>query len=54
MSRAPDTSFTCTVNGESRTARCAPLARLLGVLREDLRLTGSLDAWRRAHPEDAL
>ncbi len=41
MNGAPDTSFTFTVNGESRTARCAPLARLLDVLREDLRLTGS-------------
>jgi carbon-monoxide dehydrogenase small subunit len=31
----------CTVNGESQTLRAFPMARLLDVLREDLRLTGT-------------
>ena len=30
-----------TVNGERRSAEVAPLRRLLDVLREDLRLTGT-------------
>ena len=33
--------ITCTVNGEKRTLRAHPMARLLDVLREDLRLTGT-------------
>ncbi|HYE66701.1 MAG TPA: (2Fe-2S)-binding protein [Pyrinomonadaceae bacterium] len=32
---------TCTVNGESRTLHAYPMARLLDVLREQLRLTGT-------------
>lgn len=31
----------CTVNGEPRTLRAHPMARLLDVLREELRLTGT-------------
>src|SRR3954451_10557586 len=31
----------CTVNGEAREAHALPMARLLDVLREDLRLTGT-------------
>jgi carbon-monoxide dehydrogenase small subunit len=31
----------CTVNGESKTLRAYPMARLLDVLREELRLTGT-------------
>jgi carbon-monoxide dehydrogenase small subunit len=31
----------CTVNGVPRTARAYPMARLLDVLREELRLTGT-------------
>ncbi len=31
----------CTVNGEARTLDVPPMARLLDVLREDLRLTGT-------------
>jgi len=34
-------SIRCTVNGESVTLRAYPLARLLDVLREELRLTGT-------------
>ncbi|HEV2802062.1 MAG TPA: (2Fe-2S)-binding protein [Pyrinomonadaceae bacterium] len=33
--------LSCTVNGTSQTLRVHPLARLLDVLREDLRLTGT-------------
>ena len=33
--------LTCTVNGVPRTARAYPMARLLDVLREQLRLTGT-------------
>ena len=33
--------LTCTVNGVSRTARAYPMARLLDVLRDELRLTGT-------------
>jgi carbon-monoxide dehydrogenase small subunit len=33
--------LTCTVNGIPRTARAYPMARLLDVLREELRLTGT-------------
>lgn len=32
---------TCTVNGEQRSIEALPMARLLDVLREDLRLTGA-------------
>ena len=31
----------CTVNGEAKTLRVFPMARLLDVLREELRLTGT-------------
>ena len=31
----------CTVNGEQRTIRAYPMARLLDVLRQELRLTGT-------------
>ena len=31
----------CTVNGEARTLKVYPMARLLDVLREELRLTGT-------------
>ena len=41
----PDTSgkveINCTVNGTAKTLRAHPLARLLDVLREELRLTGT-------------
>jgi carbon-monoxide dehydrogenase small subunit len=33
--------FQCRVNGEQREASCPPMKRLLDVLREDLRLTGT-------------
>jgi carbon-monoxide dehydrogenase small subunit len=33
--------LTCTVNGVPRTARAYPMARLLDVLRDELRLTGT-------------
>lgn len=33
--------ITCTVNGESKTLNAYPMARLLDVLREELRLTGT-------------
>ncbi|HKQ53297.1 MAG TPA: (2Fe-2S)-binding protein [Pyrinomonadaceae bacterium] len=33
--------ITCTVNGEARTLNAHPMARLLDVLREELRLTGT-------------
>jgi carbon-monoxide dehydrogenase small subunit len=36
-----DIALTMTVNGTSRTAQVHPMARLLDVLREDLRLTGT-------------
>jgi aerobic carbon-monoxide dehydrogenase small subunit len=34
-------SVSCEVNGEKQTLNAAPMARLLDVLREDLKLTGS-------------
>lgn len=34
-------SISMTVNGATREARCHPMARLLDVLREDFRLTGT-------------
>ncbi len=34
-------SITCTVNGQQETLRVYPMARLLDVLREELRLTGT-------------
>ncbi len=34
-------SLTCTVNGQRQTLRVYPMARLLDVLREELRLTGT-------------
>jgi carbon-monoxide dehydrogenase small subunit len=41
----PDAShkieINCTVNGESKTLNAYPMARLLDVLREELRLTGT-------------
>ncbi len=37
----PDISLTLTVNGSTRTVEVHPLARLLDVLREDLKLTGT-------------
>jgi aerobic carbon-monoxide dehydrogenase small subunit len=41
----PDASrkveISCTVNGESKTVSAYPMARLLDVLREELRLTGT-------------
>lgn len=33
--------ITCKVNGETRRCKACPMARLLDVLREDLRLTGT-------------
>jgi len=33
--------ITCTVNGKNQTLRAYPMARLLDVLREELRLTGT-------------
>jgi aerobic carbon-monoxide dehydrogenase small subunit len=45
MAEAPDkidkVTVNITVNGESHTVRAWPMARLLDVLREDLRLTGT-------------
>jgi carbon-monoxide dehydrogenase small subunit len=35
------TAIRCTVNGEQRNIECPPMKRLLDVLREDLRLTGT-------------
>ncbi len=37
----PKVEVNCTVNGAEQTLRVHPLARLLDVLREDLRLTGT-------------
>ena len=37
----PDVAITCTVNGESVTLEGHPMARLLDVLRGQLRLTGT-------------
>jgi carbon-monoxide dehydrogenase small subunit len=37
----PQAEINCTVNGESKTLRAFPMARLLDVLREELRLTGT-------------
>jgi carbon-monoxide dehydrogenase small subunit len=37
----PQVEINCTVNGESKTLRAFPMARLLDVLREELRLTGT-------------
>ena len=34
-------TVTCTVNGQERTLRVYPMARLLDVLREELHLTGT-------------
>ena len=34
-------AINCTVNGEARTLHAYPMARLLDVLREELRLTGT-------------
>ncbi len=39
--RASKVEIACIVNGERRTLHAYPMARLLDVLREDLRLTGS-------------
>jgi carbon-monoxide dehydrogenase small subunit len=39
--RVGKVEITCVVNGEKRTLRAYPMARLLDVLREDLRLTGT-------------
>ena len=42
MPEAPGkVEISCTVNGERRTVRAHPMARLLDVLREELRLTGT-------------
>src|SRR5688572_14599256 len=42
MSEAPDTiTIRCAVNGVEATLQALPLARLLDVLRESLRLTGT-------------
>jgi carbon-monoxide dehydrogenase small subunit len=38
---APKVEINCTVNGESQTIQAYPMARLLDVLREELRLTGT-------------
>ena len=38
---AERSEINCTVNGEARTLSVHPMARLLDVLREDLRLTGT-------------
>jgi carbon-monoxide dehydrogenase small subunit len=37
----PEVTIACTVNGAARTLRGHPMARLLDVLRHDLRLTGT-------------
>jgi aerobic carbon-monoxide dehydrogenase small subunit len=39
--RPSTTAINCTVNGEARTLYAHPMARLLDVLREELRLTGT-------------
>ncbi len=39
--RAGKVEIACTVNGEKQVLRVYPLARLLDVLREELRLTGT-------------
>jgi carbon-monoxide dehydrogenase small subunit len=36
-----EVTIRCTVNGEAREARALPMARLLDVLREEMRLTGT-------------
>ena len=42
MFKAPDkTTINCAVNGERRTLHAYPMERLLDVLREQLRLTGT-------------
>jgi carbon-monoxide dehydrogenase small subunit len=41
FAEAEPVEVTFTVNGEERTLRVPPLARLLDVLREELRLTGT-------------
>lgn len=38
---SPKVEINCTVNGESQTLHPYPMARLLDVLREELRLTGT-------------
>ena len=38
---APEIDVACTVNGTPHTLRVLPMARLLDVLREDLKLTGT-------------
>jgi carbon-monoxide dehydrogenase small subunit len=38
---SPKVQINCTVNGEPRTLHSHPMARLLDVLREELRLTGT-------------
>lgn len=37
----PEQTINCTVNGEARTLRAHPMARLLDILREQLHLTGT-------------
>ncbi len=39
--RPPKVAINCTVNGEAVTLNAYPMARLLDVLREELRLTGT-------------
>ena len=39
--RANKVEITCTVNGETHSFRAYPMARLLDVLRQELRLTGT-------------
>src|SRR5918911_4251415 len=41
MPEASKVSVSCRVNGESKTVSAYPMARLLDVLREELRLTGT-------------
>jgi carbon-monoxide dehydrogenase small subunit len=41
MSARGKADINCTVNGEARTLHSHPMARLLDVLREELRLTGT-------------
>ena len=41
---SPSISLTMNVNGASRTVKTHPMARLLDVLREDLRLTGTKES----------
>lgn len=38
---SPKVEINCTVNGESKTVHTHPMTRLLDVLREELRLTGT-------------